>query len=594
MPELGNPVSATLFYQIGNAMHKKLLFAFSILLLTMMVPGKTVAQCFATVTGQVLDANTQQPVANQVVFVEVPITPNTAYAAPTNPNGVYSINVPVPCGTTVQSNVYTVGCGDSLFQYQILVPDSIFNIPFYVCDTNGTNPPNNCSGVVSVSSIEQGIALSYQIPGANEVNVVFGDNPNVIYHWPANHVFPDSGTYDVCVTAYIGQCIWDTCFTVDIAPFSGTDSCYVQGLVTPYGNNGIEFGWLGANSLGLVPSSVVWDFGDGNSSNNYPNGGLYTYAAPGTYNACVTVTWATGCVSTACQTVTVSPAPFTVCGWVGYTVGTDTLTYDLNCGVAYLIAIDSTGQHTVVDSVSVTPNGYCFYGQAPGNYTVLIVPCDSTLLPTYLGNVLFWQDAAVYSGYGGIVLVSGQNVQGPGLIGGTVVWGDKAVGDPIEGIRVLLLDVDANPIKFATTDVEGYYSFGNLPYGTYRVYPEFPGYTTYPGLVILSAENPVVTSANFSLNTDIFMGIEEAPAAIQGLFPNPVADKTTLTMVSKESGNGSIQIVDLAGKTVASFPVSLTQGQQNLSIDATSLKAGMYTVTLIVRGQSMHTKLIKQ
>lgn len=574
-------------------MHKTLLSALSILLLAILLPAKSRAQCFATVSGVVINANTQQPVAGQSIYITVPNSPNTSYGSFTNPNGFFAIDVPVPCGTAEPATIYTVACGDTLFQNQWIAADSGYSVTFYTCDSNVVTPPDSCSGVVTVSSIAQGINLSYQIPGANQVHVVFSDNPNAMFYWPSSHTFADSGSYEVCVTAYIGQCVWDTCFTVYVALFTGTDSCDVDGHVIAYGVNGIEFGWSGGNGLGLAPTSVVWDFGDGNSSNNYPYGGLYQYAAPGTYTACVTLTWGTGCTATDCETVTVGTSPLNICGWAA-TVDNNNDTIPLDCGLAYLIAIDSSGQHTVVDTVSVTPNGYCFYGQAPGTYTVLIVPCDSLLMPTYLGNVLFWQDADMYTGWNTILLLPGQSVQGPGLIGGTVVWGDKAVGDPIEGIRVLLLDYDANAISFAVTDVEGYYSFEHLPYGTYRVYPEYPGITTYPGLVTLSAENPTEESANFGLTTEAIMGIEEMPVALAGVYPNPAADQVTLSLVSNESGSGTIQLIDLAGKTVASFPVTLGQGQQNLSIDVHTLRAGMYTVALTVRGQRLHTKLIKQ
>jgi hypothetical protein len=51
--------------------------------------------------------------------------------------------------------------------------------------------------------------------------------------------------------------------------------------------------------------SYVWHFGDGqNGDGQNPN---HTYAAPGTYNACLIITDNVGCVSDVCHQVTVAP-----------------------------------------------------------------------------------------------------------------------------------------------------------------------------------------------------------------------------------------------------------------------------------------------
>ena len=572
---------------------KPLLFALSILLLGFLLPSKGAAQCAFEITGVVENAS-GQPADSQLVFLQLDSVLPGYVGTYTLPNGEYYFSMgTVSCGTVATGVVYTIACGDTLYYPVTLTAGQPITQDFVICPI--TTP---CPGNVSTSPIAQGIALTYNLPGvdSSDILVTFGDNPNAVYFAPADHVYADSGLYTVCVNAYSATCVFDTCFTVYIELFNGTDSCTVDGSIYPYGPQGIEFGWQGSNGLGLPPVSVVWTFGDGTATNNYPNGGTHDYEFPGVYEACITVTWATGCVATDCDSIVINdtlPSGMDVCGWAAYLDGNND-TVPVDCGLVYLIAIDSLGQHVVIDSVSLSANGYCFYNQAPGNYTVLVVPCDSLLMPTYLGNVLFWQDAQVYSGNGGIILVPGQSVQGPGLIGGTIVWGDKAVGDPIPGVRVLLLDIDAHAITFAVTDAEGYYFFDNLPYGTYRVYPEYPGVVTYPGLVVLSAENPAVESANFSLTEQTFMGIAEAPVAIKGLYPNPAADKAVLTLVSAEAGNGNIQLIDLAGKTVASFPVTVTKGQQTIGIDVNTLRAGMYTVTLSVRGRQMHTKLIRQ
>ncbi|MEZ5194871.1 MAG: PKD domain-containing protein [Bacteroidales bacterium] len=52
----------------------------------------------------------------------------------------------------------------------------------------------------------------------------------------------------------------------------------------------------------------IWDFGDGTGANN-PNPVIHTYAEPGNYTICLTITDIKGCIDTLCQTITVSALP---------------------------------------------------------------------------------------------------------------------------------------------------------------------------------------------------------------------------------------------------------------------------------------------
>ena len=736
------------------------------------VSDSTENQCVFEITGQVTDPQTGQPAVNESVEVWNQGAQNSQFVL-TDSNGVYRYTHHFSCDSSQRFWVGVVDCGTNTYHYLEVFPGQPYNRPLTTC---GSDSSGCGGGTVNVSSIQQGIALSYNVPGANDFIVTFGDGTGTFFS-PTQHVYADSGVYEVCVHAYVSNtCSFDTCFTVSINRSTASDSCQGQAMLTPYGTNGVEFGWNGHNTLGLNPVSVTWDFGDGDSSST-TNGGIHYYDQPGTYTACVTLTWGTGCVATDCRNVTVSdsaanqcifeisgqvtdpqtgqPAvneavevwnngtgilvistdsngvysftrlfscdslqrfwvrvlncgsagyhyaevlpgqpynlPLTNCGpgdtcraqalltpygangaefdWNGYnsyglnpisaawdfgdghsTTDSDgihyydqpgtytacvTLTWGTGCvatdcrnievGVTtpeplcgfvfysddslaasctrvYLMNMDSNGVHTVADTYTGVDGYYCFYSQPAGTYTVLAIPCDSltiaeNLLPTYLGNVLYWQNALQTSAnpLPAIRLIDGQQTQGPGSISGIVVWGDdKAPGDPAVGIRVLLLDGEGNPIGYSVTDAEGFYSFAHLPPGTYRIYPEAAGYITYPILVTLTAENPDAENLNFGVGFNVFMGIQEAPVSVKGLYPNPASEITTLSFSSKQSGAGELRITDLSGKTVLSRTVNVIQGAQNIPVALPQIGAGMYTLTLTLNGQQTHVKLIKQ
>ena len=385
-----------------------------------------------------------------------------------------------------------------------------------------------------------------------------------------------------------------------------TDSCYVTPQVFTGAGNTIQFTWTGGSALGASVQSVFWDMGNGFVTNNYPNGGSYTFPAPGTYNVCVTVTWSSGCTSTSCTTVTVGQnATQNICGCVTYTLN-NPQPINAGCGMAYLVQFNNANTAMIVDSTVITPNGYCFNSvPAGGMYSVFAVPCASLMtsagvLPTYLGNSIFWQNAipATANNYQAncISLVNVQNVQGPGLISGTILWGDdKAPGDPVVGVKVYILDMMANPIAMDVTDSEGFYSFAGLPYGTYRIYPEVTGYATYPILVTLSEDEPAFTYANFSLSFEVFTGIEESVVSELTLFPNPASDVVNLSLNSQIAGKAQVMIADMTGKFVAIENINLQSGMLTLTVPVQGLASGFYQVLLVKGNQPLwRTKMIKQ
>ncbi len=125
----------------------------------------------------------------------------------------------------------------------------------------------------------------------------FGDGNTSSMQNP-NHVYAQSGTYEVClfVNNVGGTDSYCEMITVAVAPTSS--------FATADGSNEGEvlFTDLSTND----PTSWAWDFGDGNTSTlqNPTN----TYAQADTYNVCLVVTNAAG-MDTYCEMITVVFAP---------------------------------------------------------------------------------------------------------------------------------------------------------------------------------------------------------------------------------------------------------------------------------------------
>lgn len=156
----------------------------------------------------------------------------------------------------------------------------------------------------------------------------FGDGTSSTQQYPY-HSYAQPGTYTVCltITTPVGTC--STCNSLVITnvpsgPCNVSLNIYQDSLNTSV--------WYAYPSVtGTAPFTYLWSFGDGNvSTEQYPS---HTYTATGIYNVCLTITDATGCTSTSCDST------YKVTG---------------TSGVQHLIAVDSTSTGIEEHKISVS------------------------------------------------------------------------------------------------------------------------------------------------------------------------------------------------------------------------------------------------
>lgn len=140
----------------------------------------------------------------------------------------------------------------------------------------------------------------------------FGDGHSSTDQNPV-HTYAAPGTYNVCltITAHNPNCTATFCHHV-IVVFDPMGVCHAAFAAHQPNLNHpiIEFSDQ-STSDGII-GSWFWDFGDGNSSSE--QNPSHSYAAPGTYLVCLTITDEDGiCTSTLCQHVVVHHQPVAVC-----------------------------------------------------------------------------------------------------------------------------------------------------------------------------------------------------------------------------------------------------------------------------------------
>jgi len=113
------------------------------------------------------------------------------------------------------------------------------------------------------------------------------------------HFYSTAGTYNVCLTVSNGITSCTSCQTITVASPQVCQANFAKVAV------GLNAYFFDQSILPTAPGPVVaplynWSFGDGSTSNNqYPQ---HTYALPGLYNVCLTVT-SSACVTTYCDTI---------------------------------------------------------------------------------------------------------------------------------------------------------------------------------------------------------------------------------------------------------------------------------------------------
>jgi hypothetical protein len=94
------------------------------------------------------------------------------------------------------------------------------------------------------------------------------------------------------------------------------------------------------------------------------------------------------------------------------------------------------------------------------------------------------------------------------------------------------------------------------------------------------------------MNFDPALGMKEA-ANNFGLevAPNPATDATNVTFNVKNTSDVIINVIDMAGKVVATQTLSGVNGTQAVEINTSALNSGMYTVNVNANGTAVSKKL---
>lgn len=559
----------------------------------------------SSISGYVTNGTTGLAVANAAVTISAidsTVSPPFQFnvVVYTNMNGYYTSNVTTPTSspTFITYTVSTTGCGTIISGSATVSPNGgphIVNLT--ICGSSAT-----CNALFAATTSGNSVYITNQSTGASP-------GSQLAYNWTVSNgftsmaitpLFPPfaNGSHTICltITDSLTGCTDTYCDSIYVNSTTNCDAAFTANA-TMLNPCDIQFDLF----QGLGYSNILWIFGDGSTLSGLNNAPLHTYNASGNYTVMCAVSDSTGTcdIDTMLITVNCTAPTSNIYGYVSKSApGTNV---PANASV-FLIDYDATaGTLTALDTVVTDSMGYYNFGSvATGSYYVKAAlntaDVDYTgYVPTYFGQVLFWNQATVASvnTNNNISMTGGNNPGGPGFIGGLVSQGankTSGVGDPLANLTILLTDMSDNPIGYAYTDVNGQYGFSNLAYGTYKVWTDVLNKTCIPNIVTISPASSSVTNANIDVNSTYTTAIVAGIASNFGIYPNPVQNELTITMKADAGKVAECKVIDMMGRVV--LAKSLNQTENTISVS--EMPAACYILLISTEKGSFTQKIVKE
>jgi hypothetical protein len=252
-----------------------------------------------------------------------------------------------------------------------------------------------------------------------------------------------------------------------------------------------------------------------------------------------------------------------------------------------------------VDSVLTDTNGYYrmpnFPAITPGCSLVLksrLLPIDveyDKYLPAYRDSInvysLRWSGASQINR----LKAAGINITLPEAknpFGGPAIISGKADsnGNALAGKIIFVTDMNDVPVAYQHTDGAGNFSFGNLPFGTYKLFGDVLEKDNPDLVVTVDANNVWVTDIVFVEDTTEFKGMRTtslfdnttSPAQVY-VYPNPVKEQLYIRGTEQIEGRKQAVIMSVSGTVISRH--DFADGQE-VHISTATLPTGVYVLQL--------------
>jgi PKD repeat protein len=363
-----------------------------------------------------------------------------------------------------------------------------------------------------------------------------------------------------CASPAGGAGTWNA--NCECVPNTNTcQACIELGPVINPSGEAIPFAVLGAScSQGTAPINYQISWGDGvvNSS------GDHAYNAPGMYGVCITIADASGCTSTACDTLIVAADG----------------------------SVTTTPDTTVYDCLQI-PNG----PNMPG------APCQMN------GLIGFWDESCACvpntpgeCEAGFWILQAYENGDSTGTPVPNTLWvwnltnGGTGMyqflwnfGDGTSSTEAFPTHVypDSGPYELCLTITD---SEGCTDTHCDSLYVNEDG--LYNGLIGNNGSRAALT---INIVNPLTMAIGETRTlSALTLWPNPTRERLNLVFDGRMAGMARIEVIDLTGQVVLNWQERVQLGHNRIGVEVTSLSAGMHAIRVSQGSQVVTQRFIRE
>ena len=161
-------------------------------------------------------------------------------------------------------------------------------------------------------------------------------------------------------------------------------------------------------------------------------------------------------------------------------------------------------------------------------------------------------------------------------------------------MQINLLTSTNQAVAYTFTDANGHYQFANLALGSYKIYVEELNKVPTPLDFTLTAENPVDSGADLSVNSHSTTGIDNTTnLQIVEVYPNPVVSSVQIQIGCKEATDATFKVVDILGRTNLEQKTTLISGPNTAEINMQGVAAGVYQLVIQTGNQQLTYKIVK-
>jgi PKD repeat protein len=376
------------------------------------------------------------------------------------------------------------------------------------------------------------------------------------------HVYNSAGSYTVCLTIESSS--------LNGAPPCTSTYCQVVNIIDTINCNvPASFVWLqdsthigtvvfNSTSTGMDTTTLVmWDFGDGSTFSGL--NAIHTFAHSGTYLVCMTQTTSNGCVSNSCISIDVTvdnPAPCNLVASFDALPAPNTNNVfvfsntSLNCDPNSLIT------WSFGDGTSATGNNISHSYNQPGNYLVC--------MQVAMSNTCF-SDTCIYL-----------SVNNPSPCNLDASF--SVAASPTATNTYLFTASNNDPSAVLT------WNFNDSSFATGQIVQHiFSAPGSYAVCLTVSLAGCIAdTCITVSVDTAV---ITPQPSNVLITYPNPAQNQLSFDINSTQNQTMVATIYNLQNIMVFQYSMSLTSGNQTISLPLGNLPPGMYVLKLNYGGQ---------